>query len=448
MSNSKIDFISNLLANKDISAADKERLFLLTNEEMKKMDIGSDEVLKRLNEVEENIVKRLEEQEINVDIENHKYENDSSIHKKKFPAPKSKSISDFLSLVNQRDGLKNFDKDGVIEVEKFFKEQEINEPSENHKPEHENNLNKKKLPAPANNPKNVADFMSLFNQRDGLKYLTHDFDEDGFFDIDNYLEKSKEIFLVNTKMDIQAYQNKIPINLWRILNQFAFEKDPKWFSYNSDYANISIKEGWTTDKWINWSKENELHPIRNAECKEIINCFRRVTRIEAPQLKNVIDNIIEAVLGDEKKDYDIDLIKLDKADFYTHVPSFRKALESIFKEIKNRTDTNDKRKITIKYDRDSEGEYFIRKIVITHFSSFPDKELDVLCKEWQSSDSKGTMGGIRNNVIGYCYWSVETKIDGKAVRVNILRDSNTPEVEEIDEANVSGFTHILTFYYK
>ena len=38
MNSSKIDFISNLLAHKNIDAADKERLFLLANEEVKKKE--------------------------------------------------------------------------------------------------------------------------------------------------------------------------------------------------------------------------------------------------------------------------------------------------------------------------------------------------------------------------------------------------------------------------
>ena len=121
---------------------------------------------------------------------------------------------------------------------------------------------------------------------------------------------------------------------------------------------------------------------------------------------------------------------------------------SIFEEIKKRTENKKQRKISIKYERGVEDEYFLRKLIITHYNSFPTKELDVLCKEWQSSDDKGVMGGIKINIIGYCNWSVETIIEGKAVRINILRNENTPEKENINEASVVGFTHILTFYYK
>ena len=376
MTSNKIDFISDLLARKDVRADDKERFFMLAKEEIK---LSGESDANKIND----IVKRIEKLE------------------------ESKSTKEIID---------------VNISEKVPKAKILN-----------------------NNPKHVAEFMSLFNKRDGLKYLTHDFDEDGVFEIEAFLEKAKEVFKNKSKRG----QLEIPISLWQILNQFAFEKKPNWFSYDSDYKNISIKEGWFTDKWINWSKENNnLHPIRNIEYKIIINHFRQLTRIESPQLETLVENVIDNVFG--KNSEGIDTVSLSKADFYTHVPSFRKALISIFEEIKYREEKlkREEKKVSIKFERTVDDNFFIRKLIITHYDSFPSpsKEIELLSKEWQSSDSKGTMGGIKNYLIGYCNWSVETKIEGKAVRINILRDAKTSEIEYISDA--VGFTHILTFYYK
>ena len=75
-------------------------------------------------------------------------------------------------------------------------------------------------------PKDVALFMSLFNDPNGLKYLTHDFDEsEKLFEIESFLEKSKKIF-----MDFAYTKVNIPQSLYQIVNQFAFIKEPNWAS--------------------------------------------------------------------------------------------------------------------------------------------------------------------------------------------------------------------------
>ncbi len=83
--------------------------------------------------------------------------------------------------------------------------------------------------------------------------------------------------------------------------------------------------------------------------------------------------------------------------------------------------------------------------MITHYNSFPLKELDVVLKEW---NEKGNMGKIKEKLHGYCHWSIETLIEDKPIRVNLLRDKKTLEYEVIENIMPTGFNHILTFYYK
>jgi hypothetical protein len=287
---------------------------------------------------------------------------------------------------------------------------------------------------PKHKPKDVADFMTLFNKRDGLKYLTHDFDEVGTFEIETFLKRAQKIFFTNTRKD----KFSIPKKLYEIINQFAFSSDPDWTNSDKQIVN----SGWSTNEWINWSKKNKLHPIRHEGFKEIINSFRQLIRIESPVLENQIQKIITKVF-DGNNSFSIEQNSLSKADFYTHVPSFEKAITAIFELMKLREDN---RNIEISYDRSTDGDYFVRKLILNQIGAGPTKELDVLVSEWKSE--KGAMGGIRNNLYGFCNWSVETIIEEKAVRINILKDENTNEIEFLTPLSVDGFKHILTFYYR
>ena len=140
---------------------------------------------------------------------------------------------------------------------------------------------------------------------------------------------------------------------------------------------------------------------------------------------------------------------LEKNENLIGFPKLHKTIFSIFEEIKKRSDFSDKREVTIKYERSISDEgYYLRKIVITHHNSFPNKELGLCLKEWQE---KGNMGKIKEKLRGYCHWSVETIIEETPTKVNILKEKETKEYEIINckkEDAPEGFTHILTFYYK
>lgn len=284
------------------------------------------------------------------------------------------------------------------------------------------------------NPFDVASFMSLFNDRTAFKYLTHDFDEGGDFDINQFLKLAQ----IRFKKETNKNKFAIPTGLWTLINNFAFEVDKHWSLTQKN------KQGFSSLEWIKWSNENKLHPIRNTVFKEYINKFRLLTRISAPQLQILIGNVLKDTLLDNYQNFEIKLTKIDKADFYTNVEFFRKALDIIFEEINNR---NQSKKIEISLDRYIINDFHARSIVITHFDSCPDNDFEVLLKEWTSGE-KGAMGAIYKNLEGYCHWSVETKIDDKCVRINILKEEESPQYELIETEKVVGFKHILTFYYK
>lgn len=285
-------------------------------------------------------------------------------------------------------------------------------------------------------PRHVADFMSLFNQREGLKYLTHDYDENGDFDIDEFLRQSYEVFESNTK------KLKIPISLWTIVKKFAFDSNQtEWSSISKDYRiPIKIKQGWASKELRDWSKENNSHPISNQNYERMITNFKRILRIE----KNNFELILDAALNDDYNDFTINKKDLDKADFYTHVQFLIDALKVIFSEIKERSKFIKVKEITISYERTYLEDYYVRELCIFHHHSLPTKELSLLSIEWKE---KGNMGKIFRKLEGFAHWSIETDIEDKPTRVNLLKDSEKNDYEFL-ESPVGGFRHILTFYYK
>ena len=285
------------------------------------------------------------------------------------------------------------------------------------------------------NPKHVAEFMALFNQRDGLKYLTHDIDGSESFDYNKVLAIVRKVCTENFE------EKEIPSTLRGLLNQFIFDENPSWKAFDKDYNEIDIASGWSSKEWAE-TKKGSLHPIRQPQSAEIIRTFKRVTRVESPYL----ETLVKKVFADDN--LEIETKDLSKADFYTHVGEFKAALETIFEEIQKRADNDEKKKVSVNYIRETSSDFFVRKIYITHHNSFPTRDdKDALIKEWLSFN-KGCMAKIATHLQGYCHWSVETRINDDPVRVNILREQEIEPHESIDGENVDGFTHILTFYYQ
>lgn len=299
------------------------------------------------------------------------------------------------------------------------------------------------------NPKHVADFMSLFNQREGLKYLTHDFDEDSEFEFDKFLIDAKKVFDERTTKAGLLKLN-IPSSLWKIVQQFAFngKTQPEWTTISDDYKiEITRKIGWASKELRKWSKVNKAHPIANIEYNEIIKDFKRITRIKEPELEILIKSTLEKVFGDNLPTYNISHNAVAKADFYTHVLFLQKAMEKIFEMIKEEAHKSNCKQIKIEYQRGQTLDgYYFRKILINHVNSFPvGKELELLLNEWTSG--KGGMGFVQKKLNGYCHWSIESIIDNKPMRINILKEATIPSIVYLDNT-VDGFVHDLTFYYK
>lgn len=286
-------------------------------------------------------------------------------------------------------------------------------------------------------PKDTASFLSLFNDPNGFKFLTHDYDPDSNMSYDKLMMQVKEQF----KEASAKY--KIPTKLWALMNVFITGKDKNgidttWLDCdkNKHVGNYSSHD------WAEWAKKNNLHPLSNETfCKDILK-FRSSIRIVKPKLNDIVSEIV----ADIEKRYPnliIQTLGLEKADFYTHVWYLKDGIRRILEDMSRYAEKTPK--VNISFERSFSDDFSKRIIKITQLGSISSSIDDVLQK---FKTGGGAFNEIKNVFYGYCNWSVESLWDGKAKRWNILNDADVDEIEDMEDTNVPGFTHILTYFSK
>lgn len=278
-------------------------------------------------------------------------------------------------------------------------------------------------------PKDTASFLSLFNRRDGLKYLTHNYDCDNM-SLEDMIKQAKRVLGESKK------GKTLPSSLVALISNFLNGRE--WLDYDGN----KCTDGYGNPKWTKWSLDNGgRHPITDLNGMEnVIQRFRHTIRVVAPDLLEIIEQIT-------KKFPSIQVCQtnLDKADFYTNVLVFKARLTELFRDLQEHVNQGTQ-KIFIEYVPNIEGDFFIHQLHITQVDSFSTKSIEQVIKKFQSTG--GFFYENAHKMFGYCNWSVESLWDGKPFRWNILDDSGANIIEEIDAEKVRGFSHILTFYQK
>ncbi len=287
---------------------------------------------------------------------------------------------------------------------------------------------KKKNGKKEHHPKKTTDFLSLFNNPDGLKFLTHDFDPNREITYTEVLEKARNQF---------EKAKRLPSTLWSLMDAVLNGKDGNkansWFDYSGKHHNMRF----ATQEWQEWSVVNaNMHPVNNPAFADTISAFRNTIRIVKPALMNFADE-----LSQKYKYLEIERKGLEKADFYTHVGRIRNGINRIFADIESHS--NDVSKVLMEFSREHGDEYSMCIVKITHLNS-EASDLDDVIKKYNAGG--GAFSEISKTFCGYCNWSVEALWNGNPKRWNILDDTGKEEIESIDRP--SGFTHILSFYKK
>ena len=296
-----------------------------------------------------------------------------------------------------------------------------------------NVLNASKIEAHA--PKETASFLSLFNNPNGFKFLTHDFDPNSSMNYD------KLISLVRQQLKEATAKYRIPKNLYALMYVFingGTDKDGKvrtWMDCDGNFH----EENYASKEWVEWSMNNpNTHLLSNEEIGKEILKFRSSIRLIKPILCDIIKR-----QAAKHSNLIIQTDGLEKADFYTYVWALENGIKRILDDFARYADKTPR--VLISFERSFGEDYSKRIIRITQLGSFSSSIDDVL-KKFKTGG--GAFNEIKKVFSGYCNWSVECLWDGKPKRWNILNDADVNEIEDMKDANIKGFTHILTYFSK
>ncbi len=280
-------------------------------------------------------------------------------------------------------------------------------------------------------PLNTVEFIDLFRDSNGIKYLTHKFEKPGeMFNREDIMEIAENEF--NNFIE----KKQISLALYSTFKVFAFGEGKykgKWY-FNNNMFHLN----WMSEEIKEWCKNNKgMHPIEKYE-KELIKPFQSCYKIENGMLKTYILQKIASSLGDDYSSFEIQIIDCEKANFKTDVESLLKGLSIIFTSIKQRKEKS--KKINIQFNRKGRKRF----LKIIHIDSKSDKSFETnLEKEILGGD----LESAKNSFYRVCDWSIVSKNPSEKInKLNILYDINSVKPKEFTEEKIIGFTHILTFY--
>lgn len=321
MAKNKYEFFSELLETKRIEPGQKERLLKMMAAELKTSGYDETSILERLKVLEEGLG----------------HENGNVVLKS------------------------SFDSKLKTEDEKSDKRESAQTKSK----ERENKLPK---------PLETKNFLSLFNNSEGLKYLTHKFNSE---------KPNYEDFIQLCKSEFEAAKIKypnVPVSLLKRIEEFAFSKNAKWFIRQGEQK-IYPDYGWSEPNFIEWYKKDlNRHPALDSKWNnEMIIPFKETIEVRAGSLQNILENALNTSLGESKNNFSIsqDNDKIKLAEFYTDVDRFKYALFHIFSMIKGRSESNFCFEIDISYDNTTIVGGVFKQLIITHIGSEPTKRAEV-----------------------------------------------------------------------
>lgn len=297
-----------------------------------------------------------------------------------------------------------------------------------------NEKEEKEIDLSKHKPIDVTRFLLNFRASEGLKFLTHDYDKsDSVFDYSSILTIAKKEF-----NDLSS-QFVIPPSLWARINQFAFGDPNKVWRFNK----VSYKLNWQSPELLSWMEANPItHPINNEVFeKGFITPFKKSIEIKSPDLEYIFKNKLAENLASKYLSFDIELIDLDKANFYTNVDAMQVGISYLIKAISQRF--NNSNRIRVEFSRKADEEGSKRIIKIIHVGSECNKPLD------KKELFQGDLLEAEKALFGICDWSIISISPYASVnKMNILFDINSNKMpkEKMADSLIEGFTHVLTFY--
>lgn len=278
------------------------------------------------------------------------------------------------------------------------------------------------------NIRNTSDFLFLFEEENGLKFLTHDILSCNLDFIRYVYDCEKRILEAGVKCDI-------PSDIYHLVQGFVF--GPSWRDYQGRLNKMFI----SSEPCISFYENTGSHPLNGKEFQNDIDTFRHSIRFRNGRLYSFFEEIKEFF-----PDLRFTIKKnIKSADFYTDTMHIRNAITELlscmneFKMHKN---------VIINYEEDeiSNPDYIICSLIIEQTGSFPSHAIEQDIRKIKAGG--GTMANIRKSLLGYANWSIISRWgeSGVSQKWNVLSDTYIPEIENVQEAD--GFKHIISVYQK
>jgi len=294
---------------------------------------------------------------------------------------------------------------------------------------------------PKNKPQKLVNLLSNFTIDTPIKYTTHSWD---FGSIDK-VYTNYQGFLNSIGTQWEGLEDELKFlspNLHEKIHNFLLNKN----STQNWCSNADISIGWSSlvglEEWCNNGNSpfnfqlNESYKVDGKTILtfgDVIVLFKR--EIEIRNENNMLENIFMQEKKKLGREFKVELIKLKGRSFYTDVEKFRYAIEKIFEEIQKREEFKNIKVEVV----EPKSEYM--ELKITQLTSTANRSAKDMLNEVKDGDFKM----LKDNLKNLCDWSIESSYEDKGYRVNYLRDSNSKEIEKLNDIP-QGFTHILRFY--
>ncbi len=274
-----------------------------------------------------------------------------------------------------------------------------------------------------------AEFLHLFSQeRNGLKYLTHDFSVG--LDFIDYIYKCQQLILsCCAKMNING-------GLYELVRGFVF--GPEWVDYKGSTHTFFV----SSEESVSYYEESGRHPLNNHLFAAEVEDFRNSIRFRSGRL----DLFFREELTREYPDLSLKISgRLKGADMYIETGPIREALRLILKGMQEYKDCPI---VNVSFfEEEIEDGLLLSSLSITQVGSFPSHTLSRDMTRLSEGDS-GTFGTIRKRLQGLCDWEVVSRWTDSEdpQRWRILGDKSQPEISPASIAE--GFSHTLRIYHK
>lgn len=274
---------------------------------------------------------------------------------------------------------------------------------------------------------NTANFLYGFEDPDKYKFLTHKFDP---------LYKDDFYYYVNLlRQDLIVMRGLIPDTLYDLLFGFLF--GPSWSDADGEVHTSHC----SSQAWLEWCKSNcHKHP-KEFFIKDF-KAFKNSFRVYAGDFGDYIEELADGRYAPLNITQD----GLNALDCYLDVGRLRFVLDKIISLMSDPKHSSHNKVVVSLLPRHYSNGFIVETISIEQYGSFDSKPIEDVIARFEAG--AGDLATIKNAMMGYFGWSIESKWQNIAQRWNIIHDDSVPNREPILREDATGFRNLIRIYHK